>query len=54
VAFTELHPPAETDPLLLRWLRIFAGHPWRSGIACGLLAWSLLARAPPAAERPAS
>ena len=53
MAFTELHTPAETDPALLRWLRIFAGHPWRSGAACSLLAWSLLARAPPSSEPPA-
>lgn len=43
MAFTELHPPAETDPLFVRWLRILAAHPWRSALALGLLAWSLCA-----------
>jgi len=43
VAFTELHPPLESDPLFVRWLRILAAHPGRSALALGLLAWSLCA-----------
>ena len=43
MAFTELHPPAESDALILRWLRILAAHPLRSALALGLLAWSLCA-----------
>jgi hypothetical protein len=43
VAFTELHTPAETDPLFVRWLRILAAHPWRSALALALLTWALCA-----------
>jgi len=43
VAFTELHPPQESDPLPLRWLRLVSAHPWRSALALWLLAWSLCA-----------
>jgi hypothetical protein len=55
VATTELLPPAESDPLALRWLRILAGHPWRSACALALIAWSLAPRpgprAPPSPDR---
>jgi hypothetical protein len=43
VAFTELHPPLESDPLALRWLRMLSAHPWRSALALALLAWALCA-----------
>jgi hypothetical protein len=46
VAITELLPPAESDPLALRWLRILAGHPWRSSCALALIAWALAPRQP--------
>jgi hypothetical protein len=41
VAVTELLPPVESDPLALRWLRILAGHPWRSACALASIAWAL-------------
>jgi len=43
VAFTELHPPVEGDPLSVRWLRIVSAHPLRSALALALLAWALCA-----------
>lgn len=52
VATTELLPPAESDPLALRWLRILAGHPWRSACALALIAWSLAASPGPRAASP--
>lgn len=47
IALTELLPPSGSDPLALRWLRLFAGHPGRSGLAVGLIAWALASRARP-------
>jgi hypothetical protein len=54
VALTELRPPAPSDPLALRWLRILSAHPWRSLSALTLLIWSLIARAPPSEDPNAS
>jgi hypothetical protein len=54
MAITELHPPAESDPIALRWLRILAGHPYRSTCALALLAWSLAPRPRPSALPPAA
>jgi hypothetical protein len=35
-------PPAADQPLVLRWLRVLAEHPWRSPLALALVWASLL------------
>jgi hypothetical protein len=41
IAICQLLPPSESDPLVLRWLRLLAAHPGRSLIAVALLVWAL-------------